>query len=162
MNAGARVACSDVLWFVHADTLVPHDATINIQGAIESGAVWGRFDIRLSGEGRAYRTIEWAMNRRSRWTGIATGDQAMFVRRDCFERLGGFPDLTLMEDVALSRELKRLRRPACLMPPAVTSSRRWEQQGVARTVWLMWRLRLDNWRGVDTRKLARRYGGRAP
>lgn len=121
------------------------------------GAVWGRFDVRLSGEQWWARMIEFAMNLRSRLTGIATGDQAIFVRRGVFGRLGGFPELPLMEDIAISRRLKRLARPICLRARVTTSSRRWETQGWVRTVLLMWRLRLAFALGVSPARLVRLY-----
>lgn len=160
MNAGARTARSDVLWFLHADTAVPADALDQMQAALAGGAHWGRFDVRLSGSQRMLRVVEWMMNRRSCLTGIATGDQGMFVRREVFESVGGFPEIPLMEDVALSRLLKGRGRPACLPGPLVTSSRRWERHGIMRTILLMWRLRLAYFLGADPGKLHRRYYGR--
>lgn len=154
MNAGAYVASGDVLWFVHADTLAPERAAVDLLAALSRpGCEWGRFDVRLSGRRPLLRIVETAMNLRSRWTGIATGDQGLFVRRALFERLGGFPDILLMEDVAFSRLLKQQGAPACLSTRLVTSSRRWEQYGVLRTVFLMWRLRFAYWRGVSPRQL---------
>jgi hypothetical protein len=122
-----------------------------------AGYVWGRFDVRLSGRHPAFRMIECAMNWRSRLTGVATGDQAMFVRADVFRMLGGIPDQPLMEDIELSRRLKWVGPPACLREPVVTSSRRWERNGIIRTILLMWRLRLFYGLGVSPQRLARRY-----
>jgi rSAM/selenodomain-associated transferase 2 len=161
MNAGARRAAGDVLLFVHADTLLPEDADQLIARALQtSGRAWGRFDVRLSGAHPVLRLVERLMNWRSRLTGIATGDQAMFVRRDLFEAAGGFPEIPLMEDIAISRRLKKHGRPVCLKQRVLTSSRRWEEQGVVRTIWLMWRLRTAFFLGADPRELARRYEGR--
>lgn len=157
MNAGAAAATGDVLWFVHADTQPPADADGRISFAVRSGALWGRFDVQLAGRQRSLRLVERMINLRSRITGIATGDQAVFVRRDVFEQLGGFPDIALMEDIALSRNLKRVARPCCLRQTVVTSSRRWESHGILRTVVLMWRLRLAYALGADPAVLARRY-----
>ena len=158
MNAGAAAAGGDVFWFLHADTLPPRGADWLIcQGLEASGRGWGRFDVRLSGGHPLLRVVERLQNRRSRLTGVATGDQAMFVRRALFESVGGFPDIALMEDVALSRALKRHGPPLCLPDPVVTSSRRWEQRGIVRTVLLMWRLRLAYALGADPRRLARLY-----
>lgn len=159
MNAGAAVARGEVLWFLHADSAIPADADRLILDALADERLWGRFDVCLSGTARALRIIEWSMNRRSRLTGIATGDQGIFVRREAFERVGGYPDIPLMEDIALSKALKRLSRPVCLRQCLVTSSRRWERDGVWRTVFLMWRLRLAYWLGADPARLARRYYG---
>lgn len=156
MNAGARAARGDVLWFLHADTRVPADADALLLEALARRA-WGRFDVRLSGTQPLLRVVAALMNLRSRITGIATGDQGLFVRREAFERVGGFPDIPLMEDIALSRALGRHDRPACLRTRLVTSSRRWERHGVLRTVLLMWRLRFDYWRGVPPERLAARY-----
>ena len=158
MNAGARQANGDILWFLHADSLPPPDALSLIRAALagrERG--WGRFDVRLSGRRPSLRMVEFSMNLRSRLTGIATGDQGIFVRRDLFERIGGYPPIALMEDIALSRTLKRYGRPVCLRQRVLTSSRRWERDGIARTVLLMWRLRLAYFLGADPDRLARIY-----
>jgi rSAM/selenodomain-associated transferase 2 len=159
MNAGAAVARGDVLLFLHADTRLPPSANrVLLAGLAESGLAWGRFDVRLSGRHPAFRIIERAISARSRVTGIATGDQAIFVRRSAFVAVGGFPELPLMEDLALSRALKRIHgRPLCLRPPVVTSSRRWEQHGILRTVLRMWGLKLAYYAGADPGGLARRY-----
>ncbi|HYF21555.1 MAG TPA: TIGR04283 family arsenosugar biosynthesis glycosyltransferase [Ramlibacter sp.] len=158
MNAGAAAATADVLLFLHADTRLPPDADRGVLQAIDAGAAWGRFDVRIAGRSPLLRIVERLMNLRSRLTGIATGDQAIFVRRDVFERLGGFAAQPLMEDVALSARLRAVGPPACLRGPVVTSGRRWERHGVLRTVALMWRLRFAYWRGADSRELALRYG----
>ena len=158
MNAGARNSPSQVLLFLHADTTLPASAFERIHEAIQSGALWGRFDVRIDSARPLLRIVERMMNWRSRLTGIATGDQAIFVRREVFEQMGGFPDLPLMEDIALCARLKRLARPACLRERVVTSGRRWERHGVARTILLMWRLRAKYFFGADPVKLAVRYG----
>jgi rSAM/selenodomain-associated transferase 2 len=161
MNAGARIAAGDVLLFLHADTRLPPDADLLIRQALaQSAGTWGRFDVRLSGTRPLLRVVEFLMNQRSRLTGIATGDQAMFVRRGTFEALGGFPALALMEDIALSARLKRESRPLCLRERVVTSSRKWEREGALRTIFLMWRLRLAFFLGADPADLAHRYYGR--
>jgi rSAM/selenodomain-associated transferase 2 len=157
MNAGARLASGDVLLFLHADTGLPPAAHERITGAVAEGAAWGRFDVRIDGRSPMLRVVAAMMNARSRLTGIATGDQAMFVRRDLFERLGGFPDQPLMEDVELSRRLRAWAAPACLRERVVTSGRRWERRGVWRTIVLMWRLRWRYWRGAAAEELARAY-----
>ena len=157
MNAGAARAQGDALLFLHADTLLPPHADALVQQALAGGAVWGRFDVRISGRPRLLRLVAALMNQRSRCTGIATGDQAMFVRRDLFWRVGGFPDQPLMEDIALSQRLRALARPACLRARATTSGRRWQSRGVWRTIFLMWRLRWRYWRGEPAETLARAY-----
>jgi rSAM/selenodomain-associated transferase 2 len=157
MNAGARAAAGDVLWFLHADTRLPAGAAAALQNACAAGARWGRFDVRLSGRHLLLRLVERGMNIRSRLTGIATGDQGIFVTRAAFEQVGGFPELALMEDITLSAALRRLARPSCLRVALVTSSRRWEAQGVLRTILLMWRLRLGYALGADPLRLACRY-----
>ncbi len=157
MNHGAAAARGEVLLFLHADTRLPADALCALQPALAAGAGWGRFDVRLSARRPLFRLLGALINLRSRLTGIATGDQAIFVRRAWFEDLGGYPEIPLMEDVALSRSLKRRARPACLRTRVTTSSRRWEEHGPWRTIVLMWRLRFDYWRGVDPARLAQRY-----
>jgi rSAM/selenodomain-associated transferase 2 len=157
-NAGAAAATGDVLLFLHADTRLPPDADARIAAALAApGACWGRFDVRLTGRAPLLRLVERLISLRSRLTGIATGDQAIFVRRDTFQAIGGFPDQPLMEDVALSRALRRIARPACLREAVLTSSRRWETRGIWRTIVLMWRLRLAYALGADPAELARRY-----
>ncbi|HEV2146925.1 MAG TPA: TIGR04283 family arsenosugar biosynthesis glycosyltransferase [Longimicrobiaceae bacterium] len=157
-NAGARVAGGDVLLFLHADTRLPEGADrLVLEGLARSGAGWGRFDVRLTGRHPLLRVVERMISLRSRLTGIATGDQGIFVRRDWLAAVGGFPEIPLMEDVALSRALRRRGRPLCLREPVVTSSRRWETRGVLRTILLMWRLRLAYRLGADPARLAERY-----
>jgi rSAM/selenodomain-associated transferase 2 len=157
-NAGAAAASGDVLLFLHADSRLPADADrLVLNGLGRTGRGWGRFDVRLTGRRPMLRVVERLISLRSRVSGIATGDQAVFVRRDWFHRAGGFPSIPLMEDVALSRALKRLGPPLCLRQPVLTSSRRWEARGVWRTILLMWRLRFEYWRGADPARLAERY-----
>jgi rSAM/selenodomain-associated transferase 2 len=153
MNAGAAASTGQALLFLHADTRLPTDADRHIREALASHA-WGRFDVSIDSDDPRLAVIAYFINRRSRLTGIATGDQAIFVRRDAFP---GFAPIALMEDVAFSRQMKRVSPPACLAARVVTSARRWERHGVARTVLLMWRLRYDYWRGADPDELARRY-----
>jgi rSAM/selenodomain-associated transferase 2 len=157
MNAGAHAARGSVLLFLHADTLLPAAADALVARAIEGGARWGRFDVAITGADPLLRVIACSMNARSRLSAIATGDQAIFVKRDAFQAAGGFPDIPLMEDVALSRALKRAGRPACLRERVVTSGRRWERRGTLRTILLMWRLRLAYAAGADPSTLAHRY-----
>ena len=162
MNAGAAKAAGDVLLFLHADTRLPREAErLVLDGLARSGQgsghVWGRFDVTIAGRHPMLRLVAFMMNLRSRITGIATGDQAIFVKRDAFHAAGGFPDIPLMEDVALSKRLKRTSRPLCLRERATTSGRRWETHGVFRTILLMWRLRLAYFLGADPATLARRY-----
>ena len=160
MNAGAAAASGRVLLFLHADTRLPSGWAPMVREALDTrGREWGRFDVRLDGTHPMLRVIERAMNLRSRLSGIATGDQAIFVRRAAFREAGGFPDIALMEDIALSRALRARSRPACLRAPVVTSSRRWERNGIARTIVLMWRLRLRYALGADPNDLARQYRG---
>nr|WP_228141551.1 TIGR04283 family arsenosugar biosynthesis glycosyltransferase [Marinobacter sp. X15-166B] len=157
MNAGAAVARGEVLLFLHADTRLPATALADLSRFYHSDHGWGRFDVRLSGRRKLFRVIAWCMNRRSWLTGIATGDQAMFVRRNLFEQLGGFTDMPLMEDIELSRRLRNVTRPFCIARPVMTNSRRWEQQGAWRTIWLMWTLRWRYWRGESPDVLAKVY-----
>lgn len=156
MNAGAAASEGDVLLFLHADSVLPGDAEAAIAHALGLSC-WGRFDVRLWGRERVFRVIETFMNLRSRLTGIATGDQAIFVERATFRQVGGYPDIPLMEDVAISRLLKAIAPPACLRQRVITSARRWRGNGIFRTVFLMWRLRLAFALGADPARLARRY-----
>jgi hypothetical protein len=139
-------------------SVVPPGAmAVFLDGFRASERVWGRFDVCLSGGQFMLRIVEKMMNVRSRLSGLATGDQAIFVRREAFETVGGYPEIPLMEDIALSRALRRLSRPLCIREPVVTSSRRWEERGILRTILLMWRLRLAYALGADPRRLARSY-----
>ncbi len=158
MNAGAHAAGSmEVLLFLHADTRLPPDADRVIAEAVARGARWGRFDVRIDGRPVMLRWIATLMNLRSRLTGICTGDQALFVGRTFFDALGGFPDQPLMEDIEFSRRARRRAWPVVLAPAAVTSGRRWEQDGVWRTIVRMWMLRWRYWLGADPAELARGY-----
>jgi rSAM/selenodomain-associated transferase 2 len=158
MNAGADAARGEVFLFLHADTQLPQGADRLIRQGLEGhGLHWGRFDVRLSGEHWLFRVIEELMNLRSRWTGIATGDQALFVTRGTFSASGGFPEIPLMEDIEMSRRLKRFGPPACLQERVLTSSRRWEEKGILRTVGLMWSLRAAYFFGVSPETLAGWY-----
>jgi rSAM/selenodomain-associated transferase 2 len=157
MNAGAGAAAGTVLMFLHVDTRLPDDADrLVFEGLARSGRAWGRFDVRIAGSHPLLPLIAAMMNLRSRLTGIATGDQAMFMSRAAFA--AGFPDIPLMEDIAMSKRLKRLGRPLCIATPVVTSGRRWEKHGVVRTILLMWRLRFAYLIGADPARLARSYG----
>ncbi len=158
MNAGAAVARGGVLLFLHADTRLPQGAARFIAQAVGGGRHWGRFDVRIEGSSAWLPLVAAMMNRRSRLTGIATGDQAMFVSRAAFTAAGGFADIPLMEDIDLSRRLLRIGRPACLAARVTTSGRRWEAQGVWRTILRMWWLRLRFFFGADPRRLAVDYG----
>lgn len=157
MNLGAAGARGGVLWFLHLDCELPAGAAQSVLGGALDGPGWGRFDIRLSGRAPLLRLVERMMNLRSCLTGIATGDQGLFVRRDLFDAVGGFPEISLMEDIELSARLKRIARPVCVQRRIVTSSRRWERDGILRTVLAMWALRAAYWCGMDPALLARVY-----
>jgi rSAM/selenodomain-associated transferase 2 len=158
MNAGSEVARGDVLWFLHADSELPERADELIINAVTTGTFsWGRFDVRLSGRQILLRVVEKMMNLRSRLTGIATGDQGIFISRKLFEQVGGYPEQLLMEDIALCKELKKYQSPVSIREKMVTSSRRWEKNGVIRTIVQMWILRAAYYFGVPADKLALRY-----
>jgi rSAM/selenodomain-associated transferase 2 len=156
MNAGAAAATGDALLFLHADTGLPDDADRLILDGLKDRP-WGRFDVRFDGGG-LLRLVAIMMNARSRVTGIATGDQAMFMTRAVYDAAGGFPAIALMEDVALSARLKRIGRPLCVTARVTTSGRRWRQRGLLQTILLMWGLRLRYFFGADPARLARAYG----
>ncbi|WP_269764225.1 TIGR04283 family arsenosugar biosynthesis glycosyltransferase [Ghiorsea bivora] len=157
MNMGAQNTKSDIILFLHIDTSISSSNISNIKKTYNQGYLSGRFNIRLSSSGLSYQIISFFMNARSCLSKISTGDQAMFVRRDVFETVGGFPDLPLMEDIALSKKLRPLGHIACLKDTLVTSSRRWEKYGVINTVLLMWKLRFLYWIGISPEKLAKMY-----
>lgn len=159
MNAGAAVAAGDVLLFLHADSRLPADAAPAIDEAIRAGRRWGRFDVTIEGRSRMLPVVATAMNLRSRLTGIATGDQGIFVERSLFAEAGGFPPIPLMEDLDLSRTLRRRAGPpACLASRIRTSGRRWDRDGAWRTILLMWHLRAAWSLGADPVRLAKAYG----
>lgn len=161
MNAGAAVAQGRVILFLHADTHLPEQADLTILEAIGDGLEgrhWGRFDVVIEGRSPWLKLVARLINLRSRLTGIATGDQAIFVARSAFRAVGGFPDIPLMEDIAISKALKHLARPVCLAARVTTSGRRWETHGVWRTILFMWRLRLRYFLGADPVRLALEYG----
>ncbi|MBU6282033.1 glycosyltransferase family 2 protein, partial [bacterium] len=160
MNAGAAATVGDVLLFVHADTLLPLGFGTAVGGAIEGGAVGGRFDVEVRGRHPGLPLLSRAISLRSRWSGIWTGDQAPFARREAFEAIGGFEEVPLMEDVRFARALKHLGRVAALRDRVSTSGRRWDEHGFARTVLLMWRLRLLHAVGVSPERLAGSYAPR--
>jgi len=158
LNHGAQITNAELLLFLHADTQLPDNAdTLIIEQLAKSKRQWGRFNVRLSGKHYWLRVIEFMMNTRSRWSGIATGDQAIFVDRELFKKVGGFPEISLMEDICLCKHLKPYSKPLCLSEPVITSSRRWEEKGIWRTILLMWRLRLAYFLGIDTKQLKRQY-----
>ena len=162
MNAGAAATAEDVLLFLHTDSILPSDADQQIAAAIVEGHCWGRFDIRISGRHMMFSVISWFMNRRSRLTGISTGDQGLFMTRQAYETVGGFPAQLLMEDIEMCKRLKRagVAGPASLASRITTSGRRWQQHGLWRTIILMWRLRFQYWRGTPAAELHAAYYGK--
>ena len=156
MNKGVAESTNEVLWFLHADTSIPENVIENIQKSLVKRD-WGRFNIKLSGAQFLFRIIEKMINIRSRLSGVATGDQGIFVKRNMFESVGGYSEIPLMEDVALSYKLKTISQPACIKETLTTSSRRWEKNGIIKTILLMWYLRFLYWIGVTPDKLAKLY-----
>jgi rSAM/selenodomain-associated transferase 2 len=159
MNAGAAAAQGGMLLFLHADTRLPPGADRRVLDVLgRARRAWGRFDVTIAGRSPSLPVVAAMMNWRSRVTGIATGDQAMFMTRSAFAKAGGFPDIPLMEDIVMSRRLKTITPPACLRARVTTSGRRWDRDGVVRTIFMMWRLRLAFFLGAQPDRLARRYG----
>ena len=156
MNVGAQIAKGDVLVFLHADTGLPKKATETITSCLKNHQ-WGRFDVSLTGNSFLFRIIETLMNLRSCITSIATGDQCIFIKRALFDKCGGFTDIPLMEDIAMSKRLKKFSRTACIKDRVITSSRRWESKGIIRTIILMWYLRLAYFFGVSPHRLHKHY-----
>jgi len=158
MNEGASQASGEVLLFLHADTVLPNNVDLLIEKTLRKPeCIWGRFDIKLTGSSILFSLIALLMNIRSRLSGIATGDQAIFVKTEAFRRLGGYERIPLMEDIAISKQLKRIASPVCLKEKVVTSSRRWEENGTLKTIVLMWRLRLAYFLGADPKVLVEKY-----
>lgn len=158
MNSGAAAAHGDTLLFLHADTRLPPDAVRLVERALADGShAWGRFDVEFDVRSWTMDATAFGMNHRSRLTGIATGDQALFMTRAVFQRVGGYPDQPLMEDVEITTRLRRLSKPACIHCPVRTSARRWQTRGPWRTIFLMWWLRLKYWFGVSPERLSRQY-----
>lgn len=160
MNAGLSAIHAECYWFLHADCLPPSAGPDLIQQSLASGYEWGRFDVRLSAVGLIYRVIERLMNWRSCLTRVATGDQGIFVSRSALLKTGGYPDIPLMEDIAISKLLRKQGPCACIHSPIRVSARRWQQQGVLRTIVLMWWLRLRYFLGADPTDLHKAYYGR--
>jgi rSAM/selenodomain-associated transferase 2 len=156
-NAGASVARGHLVMFLHADTLLPANSIEAILQYKYSDHLWGRFDVRLNANQLSFRVIEWFINKRSRLTGISTGDQAIFVSKILFDKAKGFPDQLLMEDIELSKRLKKYSKPKCLKTKVTTSARKWIQNGTAKTVLLMWKIRAAYFFGATPESLHRQY-----
>ena len=157
MNAGAKVARTDVLIFLHADTFLPEQGLALIQQAVDKGALWGRFDIQLEGQHMMLKIVAQMMNWRSRMSGIATGDQVIFITQQLFLRVEGYAEIALMEDIEISKRLNKLARPYCIKAKVRTSARRWESFGVWKTIALMWSIRLRYFLGEAPEQLAELY-----
>ena len=157
MNFGAASARGDVLLFLHCDTRLPKNAVKLVRKMVDDGVQWGRFDVDLESDGPMYRVIEFMLRIRSRLKTLATGDQAMFVSTELFVRCNGFPEIELMEDIAICKLLNRHSRPGLISVAVVTSARRWHNTGVLSTILLMWKLRFLYWSGADPAKLSTMY-----
>lgn len=156
MNTGAALAAGEVLLFLHADTQLPLHAIDSVSEAMKR-AEWGRFDVQIASRQPTLRLVSQMINWRSRLSGIATGDQAIFISQSLFKQIGGYPNQALMEDIELCKQLKGIAKPACLKSKVITSARRWQQHGTWRTIILMWHLRFDYWRGVSADNIKARY-----
>ena len=157
-HVGALQSENEILLFLHADTNLPNDAFSLIHQALKSSnKSWGRFDVSFSNSSLIYKIIAWMMNKRSCLTGIVTGDHIIFTTRSSYFKSGGFADIPIMEDIDISKRLKLISKPICLKHKVVTSSRKWEQQGVSKTIIKMWCLRTLFFFGVSSKRLARLY-----
>ena len=158
MNAGVEIATGKCLWFLHADSIPSNQVVERLQRIADSEEpVWGRFDVKLSGGHVLLKLVETLMNIRSKWTGIATGDQGIFIDRTLFEKVGGFPEIPLMEDISICSTLKKIKQPVCCAERLMTSSRRWEDNGILRTILLMWWCRLAFAFDIDPQRLYQQY-----
>lgn len=157
MNLGAAHSSGEILLFLHCDTRLPINAAELVRSAMDSNFDWGRFDVQLATSGAVFRLIEKMINLRSRVRNLATGDQAIFLRKSIFLDSGGFPEIPLMEDIALSKALNHRSPPALISSPVTTSARRWQNRGPLRTILLMWKLRFLFWIGVPADRLAKSY-----
>lgn len=165
MGRGAQIALGahqtnrSWIWVLHADARVTA-ANVEALARAIARARWGRFDVRLSGSRPTYRVVEWMMNVRSALTGICTGDQGMFVQRSLLQEIGGIPDQPLMEDIELSKRLRRIEKPFRIRSQLKTSVRKWEREGVFATIVRMWSLRLRYFLGTHPSVLYQDYYGR--
>lgn len=158
LNSGAEVAHGNLLLFLHADTILPNGAIQQLlKETRQKNLCWGRFNITLGGSGLMFRIIETMMNWRSCITGIVTGDHAMFVSKALFKKVAAYPEIELMEDIAISKKLKKHDAPICIKKTVVTSSRRWQDHGVMKTVLLMWKLRWAYFFNEEPKILAEKY-----
>ena len=157
MNLGAGETQYDIIAFLHCDTLLPTNAGDLILHALSKEKVWGRFDVQLDKVEWPYRLIGTMINLRSRTRNLATGDQVIFVRRDAFNQVGGFPDIRIMEDIAISKQLSALSKPALIDTPVITSARRWATGGITKTILLMWKMRFMFWVGISPNRLKEMY-----
>lgn len=157
MNAGAAIAKGSWLWFLHADSELPEALWQQFPEPLPASPAWGWFQVKISGSSALLRLVAAMMNRRSAISSVSTGDMGQFVSRDLFQQVGGFADLPLMEDIHLSKTLRKIQPPTVLSGPVITSARRWQQRGIIRTILLMWRLRLLYWLGVPAQRLQKSY-----
>ena len=157
MNQGETLASGNILWFIHADTSVPESSAEYILESISTEKPWGRFDIRFDNQSARMKLVAFAVNLRSGLTGVCSGDQAIFLLRSQFHQLGGFPNIPLLEDIALTKKLRREAQAIRIRTPVTTSARRWETHGYLRTIFLMWLIRFLFWAGVSPKTLARLY-----
>jgi rSAM/selenodomain-associated transferase 2 len=159
MNTGAKRATGSVLLFLHADTQLPDNSDLLVKRIFSDNpsSCWGYFRVRIDGYSKILHMVGFMMNLRSYLTNIVTGDQVIFVKKKDFLEIDGFPEQLLMEDIELSKKLRTLSRPSCINYHVITSGRRWELHGVWHTIFLMWRLRWDYWRGIPANQLAGKY-----
>lgn len=157
LNTGAAAATGDILIFLHADIWLEPGAFAAVATALASGYVGGGFRQKIDGKRVLYRLIEIAGNIRGRYLNVFYGDSGIFLARTDFEKIGGFPDVPILEEMEFSKRLRQLGKPTLLTPCIHISARRWEASGIVRTTLNNWLITALYFLGASPEKLARLY-----